>query len=263
MSFLSSLKLAQAKNNSLLCVGLDPDTSRIPAGVSIYDFLKKVIDETHDLVCAYKPQIAYFASYGGEKDLENIVTYIHSNYPDIPVIVDAKRGDIGSTAGQYAREVFERYGFDAVTVNPYLGYDSFEPFLAHKEKGVIILCKTSNPGSGDFQNMTLETGRKLYEEVAYQANHTWNEHGNILLVVGGTYPEEIARVRTIVGDDMFFLIPGIGAQWWDIEATVRAARNSHGSGMIINSARAILYPASGTSREEAIRTRDEINKYRQ
>lgn len=262
MSFTQKLRKAIEKNHSLLCIGLDPDVSRIPDGISVYEFLRHVIDETHDLVCAYKPQIAYFASYGWETDLTDIIAYIHVTYPEIPVILDAKRGDIGSTAEQYTKEVFERYRVDAVTVNPYMWGDTLSPFLTHKEKGIIVLCKTSNPGSGDFENLELANGRKLYEEVAYQAKENWNKNSNVLLVVGGTYPEEIAKVREIVGDDMYFLIPGIGAQWGDIEATVKAAKNSQWSGMIINSSRAILYPKLGTSREEAMRTRDAINQYR-
>lgn len=262
MRFHERLKHAIEKNNSLLCVGLDPDISRIPDGTSVFDFLKGIIDETHDLVSCYKPQIAYFASYGWEKDLENIIHYIQNNYPEIPVILDAKRGDIGSTADQYAKEVFERYKADAITVNPYMWGDTIAPYLNYPEKGVVILCKTSNPGSGDFEDLALTNGRKLYEEVAYRASQEWNKEGQILLVVGWTYPAEIKKVREIVGDDMFFLIPGIGAQGGDIEATVKAARNSDWSGMIINSARAILYPKMGTSREEAIRTRDIINLYR-
>lgn len=263
MSFLSSLKLAQIKNNSLLCVGLDPDITRIPWGKeNVVNFLKKVIDETHDLVCSYKPQIAYFASYGGEADLIEVIDYIHTNYSGIPVILDAKRWDIGSTAEQYAKEVFDRYHADAVTVNPYMWGDTIEPYLAYEWRWVIVLCKTSNPGSGDFEDLMLANGRRLYEEVAERARENWSKKWEILLVVGGTYPEEIVKVRDIVWDDIYFLIPGIGAQWGDIEATVKAARNSGGDGMVVNSARAILYPKSGTSREEAIRTRDTINQYR-
>lgn len=263
MSFLSSLKLAQTKNNSLLCVGLDPDTTRIPWGRdNVVTFLKSIIDETHDLVCSYKPQIAYFASYGGESDLIEVIDYIHMNYPELPVILDAKRGDIGSTAEQYAREAFERYKADAVTVNPYMWGDTIEPYLAYEWKWVVVLCKTSNPGSGDFEDLMLANGHTLYEEVAERARTDWSKKWEILLVVGGTYPEEIVKVRQIVWDDIFFLIPGIGAQWGDIEATVKAAKNTEWSGMIVNSARAILYPKTGTSREETIRTRDVINQYR-
>lgn len=263
MSFLEKLKHAQSKNNSLLCVGLDPDITRIPWGRdNVVAFLKSIIDETHDLVCSYKPQIAYFASYGGESDLTEVIEYIHTRYPEIPVILDAKRWDIGSTAEQYAKEVFERYRADAVTVNPYMWGDTIEPYLTYEGKWVIVLCKTSNPGSGDFEDLMLLSGHTLYEEVAERARTDWSKKWEILLVVGGTYPEEIAKVREIVGDDIFFLIPGIWAQWGDIEATVHAARNSEWSGMIVNSARAILYPKTGTSREEAMRTRESINQYR-
>lgn len=263
MSFLSSLKFAQEKNNSLLCVGLDPDITKIPDWKEgVFWFLKNIVDETYDLVCAYKPQIAYFSAYGWETDLKDIIVYIHTNYPHIPVILDAKRGDIGSTATQYCLEAFDRYDADAVTLNPYMWGDTLEPFLGYEDKGIIVICKTSNPGSGDFEDLELKNGRKLYEEVAYRASHDWNTHGNVLLVVGATYPAELANVRAIIWDDMQMLIPGIGAQWGDIEATVRAAKNSHGGGMIINSARAVLYPKTGTSREEAMRTRDTINQYR-
>lgn len=187
---------------------------------------------------------------------------MHTNYPDIPVILDAKRGDIGSTADQYAREIFDRYGADAITVNPYMWGDTIEPYLSYEGKWVIVLCKTSNLGSGDFENLELQNGRKLYEEVAKRALEDWSKKWEILLVVWGTYPDEIARVRHIVWEDMVFLIPGIWAQWGDIEATVKAAKNSQWAGMIINSARAVLYPKIGTSREEAMRTRDIINQYR-
>ncbi len=262
MNFRQKLISTIETNNSLLCIGLDPDISKIPTGISVYGFLKNIIDETHDLVSAYKPQIAYFSAYGWETDLEAIITYIQTNYPEIPVILDAKRGDIGSTAEQYAIEVFERYKVDAVTVNPYMWGDTIEPFLAFEWKWVIILCKTSNPGSGDFENLELINGRRLYEEVAHRAREEWSKQWEILLVVGATYPEELWNIRKIVGEDIFLLIPGIGAQWWDIESTILNARNSRWTGMIINSSRAILYPKSGTSREEALRTRDAINKYR-
>lgn len=263
MSFLQKLFLIQEKNNSLLCVGLDPDISRIPEWANwVVYFLKNIIDETHDLVCCYKPQIAYFSGYGGESDLIEIIKYIHTNYPDIPVILDAKRGDIGSTADQYAREIFDRYGADAITVNPYMWGDTIEPYLSYEGKWVIVLCKTSNPGSGDFENLELQNGRKLYEEVAKRAWEDWSKKWEVLLVVWGTYPDEIARVRNIVWDDMVFLIPGIWAQWGDIEATVKVAKNSQWAGMIINSARAVLYPQIGTSRDEAVRTRDIINHHR-
>ncbi len=263
MKFHEQLIQAIEKNKSLLCVGLDPDITRIPwEKDGVVSFLQNIIDETHDLVCAYKPQIAYFASYGWESDLIEVIEYIHTNYPLVPVILDAKRGDIGSTAEQYAKEIFERYQADAITVNPYMWGDTITPYLQYKEKWVFALCKTSNAWSGDFEDLELANGQKLYEEVASRASLDWNTDGQVSLVVGATYPAEIARVREIVGDDMFFLIPGIGAQWGDIEATVKAAKNSSWHGMIINSARAILYPKSWTSREEAVRTRDSINQYR-
>lgn len=264
MSFFSSLKLAQEKNNSLLCIGLDPDISRITWGKeSVVQFLKNIIDETHDLVCSYKPQIAYFASYGGEWDLIEVIDYIHANYPDIPVILDAKRGDIGSTAEQYAREVFDIYQVDAVTVNPYMWGDTIEPYLAYEWKWVIVLCKTSNLGSWDFQDLKLENGRTLYEEVATRAKESWSKKWDIWLVVGATHPEQAKKIREIVWDDIVFLVPWVGAQWADIQSTIESTKNSEWGGIIVNSSRAILYPKDAlTPREVATVTRDEINKYR-
>lgn len=264
MSFLLQLENAQKKNNSLLCVGLDPDIIKIPNGEKwVLSFLKNIIDQTADIVCAFKPQIAYFSSYWGEQDLEDIITYIHDKYPDIPVILDAKRGDIGPTAEQYAKEVFERYCADAVTVNPYMWWDTIEPFLRYRDRSVMVLCKTSNPWSGDFQDLKLENGHTLYEEVAHQAKAVWSQSGTVGLVVWATHPDQAKKIREIVGDNIIFLVPWIGAQWADIQTTVESTKNSYWTGIIMNSSRAILYPKDGqTPRQVAIATRDEINTYR-
>ncbi|RKP48704.1 orotidine-5'-phosphate decarboxylase [Pararobbsia silviterrae] len=267
MSFTRSLASAWARTDSLLCVGLDPEPKRFPAAIAgrpdaIYAFCRAIVDATAPFVSAFKPQIAYFASNRAEDQLESLVDYIHAHHAGIPVILDAKRGDIGSTAEQYAREAFERYRADAVTVNPYMGFDSVEPYLAHAGKGVIVLCRTSNAGGSDLQ--FLETGgRPLYQHVADLAANTWNASGEVSLVVGATFPAEIAAVREIVGE-MPLLIPGIGAQGGDIEATVRAGRTANGTGMMINSSRAILYAGKGEDYAEraaaaARETRDAIN----
>ena len=270
LSFIEALNGATKANNSMLCVGLDPDPSRFPPslaghGGAIFAFCREIVDATADLVCAFKPQIAYFASQEAEDQLEQLIQHIHQNHPTIPVILDAKRGDIGSTAEQYAKEAFERYQADAVTVNPYMGFDSIEPYLAYEKKGVIILCRTSNPGGSDLQFLEVSDGKghvePLYQRVARLASTTWNKTGQIGLVVGATFPEEIAKVREIVGD-MPLLIPGIGAQGGDIDATVKAGRGAY---MMINSSRAILYASKDSdfakaARTVAIETRDALNK---
>jgi orotidine-5'-phosphate decarboxylase len=250
----------------MLCVGLDPDLDKFPDGVErsargALDFCRRVVDSTAEFSCAFKPQIAYFAALGAERELEQLCAHIRDEHPNKVLILDAKRGDIGPTAERYAREAFDRYGADAVTVNPYLGTDSLEPFLAHTGKGVIVLCRTSNPGSGDFQSLTID-GQPLYERVARLAVGDWANRGEVALVVGATYPDELARVRAIVGD-LPLLVPGIGAQGGDVAATVTAGRDGSGYGMMINSSRAILYAASGSNWVDATvraaqRTRDEI-----
>ena len=269
-SFIQSLNSAWKKNNSLLCVGLDPDPAKFPEHLkgkpdAIFEFCKSIADATADLACSFKPQIAYFAAHRAEDQLEALIAHIHENHPGIPVILDAKRGDIGSTAEQYAVEVFERYKADAVTASPYMGRDSAEPYLAYPEKGVILLCRTSNPGGSDLQFLDVG-GRKLYEHVAHIIATEWNTTGQCALVVGATFPAEIARVRQIVGD-MPLLVPGIGAQGGDVEATVQAGRTANGCGLMINSSRAILYAGKGEDFAEAARraaqeTRDTINHYR-
>ncbi len=276
MTFIEKLTAAWQKNNSLLCVGLDPAVGRFPAHLqgkpdAIYAFCKGIVDATADLVCSFKPQIAYFAAEKAEDQLEAICTYIRERYPDIPIILDAKRGDIGATAKQYAREAFERFKADAVTLSPYMGYDSVEPYFAYPDRGTILLVRTSNPGGSDLQALQVTVdGKKvpLYQHVARLVAEKWNVHGQCGLVVGATYPAEIAAVRRIVGD-MPLLVPGIGAQGGDIKATVESGRTAAGLGMMINSSRAILYAGekegeryAAFSREAAIQTRDAINQYR-
>ncbi|MDO8036021.1 orotidine-5'-phosphate decarboxylase [Janthinobacterium sp. SUN128] len=272
MNFINKLSAAWTANNSLLCVGLDPDLAKLPAELrdlpdGITTFCTRIIDATADLACAFKPQIAYFGALGAEKQLEDICRYVRENYPHIPLILDAKRGDIGATATQYAREAFERYGADAVTVNPYMGEDSLDPYLAWKDRGVIILCRTSNPGGSDLQFLDTD-GVPLYQRVARLVADKWNKNGQCALVVGATFPEELAQVRAIVGD-MPLLVPGIGAQGGDIAATVGAGQTANGMGMMISSSRAIIYatPQAGedyadAARRVAIETRDAINAHR-
>ena len=270
MSFIAQLEQAWHARNSLLCVGLDPDPARFPAHLAgrsdaIFEFCRSIVDATADLVCCFKPQIAYFAAYRAEEQLERLIAHVHAQHPGVPVILDAKRGDIGSTAQLYAVEVFERYGADAVTINPYLGRDSVEPFLAYADRGVILLCRTSNPGGSDLQFLDVG-GERLYERVARLVASQWNGNGQCALVVGATFPAEIARVRQLVGN-LPLLVPGIGAQGGDIEATVKAGVTAAGTGLMINSSRAILYAGSAAdyadaARRAALATRDEINRWR-
>ena len=266
MNFRQQLDHRWRDAQSLLCVGLDPDPKRLPAHLrdapdGVFRFCAEMVDATADLVCAFKPQIAYFHALRAEDQLEALIAHIHARHPGIPVILDAKRGDIGATAEQYAREAFERYRADALTVNPYMGFDSVEPYLAYSDRGLIVLCRTSNPGGSDLQNLELANGRRLYEHVAELVAGPWNRHGQNALVVGATFPEELARVRNLVGD-LPLLVPGIGAQGGDIDATVRAGATSAG-GLMINSSRAILYASDGedfaeAARRVAIDTRDAI-----
>ena len=259
-TFNQQLQSAWASQGSMLCVGFDPDPKRLPLSLQgkpagIFEFCRDIADATADLVCAFKPQFAYFASQRAEAQLEKLVRHLKDKYPHIPVILDSKRGDIGSTADHYALEAFERYGADAITVNPYMGFDTIEPYLKHAGKGVIVLCRTSNPGGSDLQFLNVSpNGEPLYLHVAKLAATQWNRSGQIGLVVGATFPEEIAKVRAIVGE-MPLLIPGIGAQGGDIEATVKAGSISGkpGTGMIINSSRAILYASSGNDFAQAAR----------
>lgn len=256
MSFYDKLHAAWDSTDSMLCVGLDPDPSRLPTHLGVgMDALQRfcidIVDAVADQVCAIKPQIAYFSAIGAERVLEDVCEHVRTRHPHLVLILDAKRGDIGDTAALYAREAFVRYGADAVTVNPYLGTDSLEPFLRTPGKGTIVLCRTSNAGSGEFQ--TLRDGEALYRRVARTAQEKWRAIGEVGLVVGATYPTEVAEVRSIVGD-MPLLIPGIGTQGGDVEAVVRAGRTSTGSGMIINSSRAVLYASDGRDFASAARS---------
>ncbi len=268
MNFVEKLANAARKNKSLLCVGLDPDPKLMPDKVGVFEFNKAIIDATADLVCAYKPNIAFYEALGNEglDALKQTVKYVPD---DIPVIVDAKRGDIGNTAKAYARALFDYFSFDATTVNPYLGFDALEPFIQYSDKGVLILCRTSNAGAADFQSLRCETEehsyRPLFELVALKASQ-WNIHGNIGLVVGATYPEELRLIRNSY-PDMPLLIPGIGAQGGDLASTVRYGVNARGEGAIINSSRGIIYASPGkdfaqAARQAASSLRDQINDCR-
>lgn len=268
MGFLQKLDAAVDKNNSLLCVGLDPDASKIPVSQkSYFDFNKAIIDATAGTVCAFKPNLAFYEEKGAEgiKQLEQTCQYIRERYPDIPIILDFKNGDIGNTNNYYAGFAFRHLQVDAITIQPYEGQKALQPFLDCKEKGIIVLCKMSDEGSGEFQDLEVN-GRKLFLEVADRVATKWNANGNCLLVVGATYPDDLAQVRQLAGD-MTILVPGIGAQGGDIEAALKAGLNSDGKGLIINSSRAILYASDGEDFAEAAgaaatKMRDEINQYR-
>ena len=265
------LRDAGAKNQSMLCVGLDPEPSRFPADLKgtankIYDFCARIVDTTADLVNAFKPQIAYFAAHRAESQLERLMEHIRRVAPHVPIILDAKRGDIGSTAEQYAIEAFERYGADAVTLSPFMGFDSVAPYLKYQGKGAFLLCRTSNPGGDDLQNQRLssvEGSPLLYEHVARLAQGPWNLNGQLGLVVGATYPAEIDRVRALA-PTLPLLIPGVGAQGGDAIATVKAGLRANGP-IIVNSSRAILYAASDAqfadaARREALKTREVLQQ---
>jgi orotidine-5'-phosphate decarboxylase len=270
MNFIDMLTSRWRGADSLLAVGLDPDPARFPAHLrdrpgAIFEFCRAIVDATADLACAFKPQIAYFASTRAEDQLERLIAHIRAQHPDVPVILDAKRGDIGSTAEHYAREAFERYTAHAVTLSPYMGFDSIEPYLAYPDRGAFLLCRTSNAGGNDLQMLDIG-GERLFERVARMTASTWNRTGQLGLVVGATFPEELARVRALVGD-VPLLVPGIGAQGGDVEASVKAGQTAAGLGMVVNSSRAILYAGKGEdfaekARAVAMATRDEINRYR-
>ncbi len=272
MTFLEQLQGAERQNGSLLCVGLDPEPGKFPASMKgdaskIYDFCAQIVDATADLAISFKPQIAYFAAHRAENQLEKIMAHMRRIAPHVPVILDAKRGDIGATAEQYALEAFERYGADAVTLSPFMGFDSVQPYLKHHGKGAFLLCRTSNPGGDDLQNQRLasvEGQPLLYEHIAKLAQGPWNVNGQLGLVVGATYPAEIERVRSLA-PTLPLLIPGVGAQGGDAVATIKAGyRQSNGAttgAVIVSSSRAILYASSGddfaqAARQEAMRTRD-------
>jgi orotidine-5'-phosphate decarboxylase len=271
MTFLDQLRTAERQNGSLLCVGLDPDPAKFPHHLrgdasKIYDFCAAIVEATADLVIAFKPQIAYFAAHRAEEQLERLVAHMRRVAPHVPVILDAKRGDIGNTAEQYAIEAFERYGADAVTLSPFMGFDSVQPYLKYHGKGAFLLCRTSNPGGDDLQNQRLSDvpgAPLLYEHIASMAQGPWNLNGQLGLVVGATYPAEIERVRA-VAPHVPLLIPGVGAQGGDAVATVKAGWRAAGgettAPIIVNSSRAILYASSATdyaqvARTEAMKTR--------
>ena len=272
MTFLDQLRTAERQNSSLLCVGLDPEPTKFPAHLKgdaskIYDFCAAIVDATADLVNSFKPQIAYFAAHRAEDQLEKLMEHMRRTAPQVPVILDAKRGDIGSTAEQYAKEAFERYGADAVTLSPFMGFDSVAPYLKYHGKGAFLLCRTSNPGGDDFQPQRLldVPGQpRLYEHIASLAQGPWNLNGQLGLVVAATYPAEIERVRALA-PTLPLLIPGVGAQGGDAVATVKAGwRTADGQTtgpIVVNSSRAILYASHGpdfaaAARQEALRTRD-------
>ena len=267
--FYQKLKDAWGAQNSLVCIGLDPDVRRIPSVITgkdaLFVFNREIIDATAGWACSFKPQIAYYSAVAAEDQLLKTIDYIHRHYPNIPVILDAKRGDIGATAKMYAIEAFERYQADAVTVNPYMGGDTLEPFLRYQDKGIIVLCRTSNPGSGDIQG--LSTGADTVSTtVARLAAGDWNSHSNVALVVGATYPAEIAAVRSIVGD-MPLLIPGVGAQGGNLAAVLAAGLNTQRSGLLINASRSIIYASDRddfavAAEREAGRLCQQINKIR-
>ena len=267
MSFTERLAQAADRNASLLCVGLDPDPAKFPGAWRgdagrIFDFCARIVEATHDLVLAFKPQIAYFAAHRAEEQLERLMANLRRVAPGVPVILDAKRGDIGATAEQYAREAFERYQADAVTLSPFMGFDSIEPYLRYAGKGAIVLCRTSNPGGDDLQALRLQgAGERLYEHLARLAQGPWNRNGQLGLVVGATYPAELARVRELA-PTLPLLVPGVGAQGGDAAATVRAAWRPDAP-IIVNSSRAVLYASAGddfadAARRVALATRAEL-----
>jgi orotidine-5'-phosphate decarboxylase len=272
LRFVDRLARRWSGARSLLCVGLDPDPARFPAHLhgdaAIFDFCRAIVDATHDLVCAFKPQIAFFAAHRAEDQLEALIAHIHARYPGLPVILDAKRGDVGSTSEQYAREVFERYRADATTVQPYQGYDAIAPYLAYPGKGTIVLCRTSNASGDELQALQVRSphgDEPLYLHVARLVAEHWNTNGQCGLVVGATYPKELAAVRAVVGD-LPILVPGIGAQGGDLEASVAAGATAAG-GLMLSSSRAVLYASQGedfadAARRVAMETRDAIEACR-
>lgn len=268
-NFSTNVRSASIKNKSFVCLGLDPDLSQMPSHLTssntpYFDFNKAIIEGTADIVCAYKPQIAHYSAFGRENELEKTISFIKTNYPDIPVILDSKRGDIGNTAHFYGVEAFERYGADALTLSPYLGFDSIEPFLKWEGKGLIILCKTSNRGSPLFQNLKTPD-IELYLKVASEVK-SWSAKGDFSIVVGATQPEILKVIRDIVGD-MLFLVPGIGAQGGDLGLVMKEGISKAKSGdpsLMINSSRGIIYASSGEdfaekAREACLSLREQIN----
>ncbi len=272
MIFQDKLNNIVRKNNSLLSVGLDPQMEKMPKCFMgkkniFFEFNKAIIEATHDLVCIYKPNSAFYEAYGAEgvKQLKLTCDFIKKTYPNIPILLDTKRGDIGNTNEAYAKYIFSYLGVDATTLQPYLGYEANIPYLELKDKGFFILCRTSNKGAGEFQDLIID-GKPIFEIVAENVAKKWNGNGNCMIVVGATYPGELKAVRRIVGD-MTLLVPGVGAQGGDLEKTLKVGLNSKKEGVIINSSRGILYASNGTdfakkAREEAQKLRDQINIFR-
>ena len=270
MTFMQALRARWQQADTLVCVGLDPEPAKFPARFArdpdaVFAFCRDIADATAEYACAFKPQIAHFAALRAEGALERLVAHLKSAHPAVPVILDSKRGDIGSTAQHYATEAFDRYGADAVTVNPYLGRDALDPFLDRADRGVIILCRTSNPGAGELQDL-LVAGRPLYQHVAEKAANEWNANGNVALVVGATWPEQLAEVRALV-KDVPLLVPGVGAQGGDAAAVVANARTPDGTGLMISSSRAVLYASAGddyahAAADAARALRDAVNRHR-
>ena len=256
MDFTDKLAAATQRNASMLCVGLDPEPAKFPEAwrnepARIFDFCAAIVDATKDLVCAFKPQIAYFAAQRAEDQLERLIGHIHGVAPGVPVVLDAKRGDVGSTAEQYAREAFERYQADAVTLSPFMGLDSIEPYMRYSGRGLLLLCRTSNPGGSDLQAQRLVGGDRVFEHIARLAAGEWNRGGQLGLVVGATFPQEIARVRELA-PTLPLLIPGLGHQGGDAEATVRAGWRP-GAPIMVSSSRAVLYAGAGSDFASAAR----------
>jgi orotidine-5'-phosphate decarboxylase len=273
MQFSKKLATIVAQNNSLLCVGLDPDITKLPPSISghqkpLFAFNKVIIDATADLVCAFKLNSAMYEATGssGIDQLQKSCIYLNKHYPTIPIILDFKRGDIGNTNNYYAQFAFEYLGVDAITINPYMGEFANQPFLKYKNKGIFVLCRTSNPGADEFQDLQVK-GKKIYRIVAEEVLNKWNKHNNCFLVIGSPYPNELAEIRRVIGDKGTFLIPGLGTQGGNAEKTVKAGLNSKGQGAIINSSREVIYASrnanfGASARAKAIVLRDEINKYR-
>jgi orotidine-5'-phosphate decarboxylase len=249
-TFAERLSQAQRSSGSLVCIGLDPDADKLPPDLArepapLYAFNRRIVDATFDIAAAYKPQIAFYSAVGAEEQLTLSIRYIRERAPAAVVILDAKRGDIGNTAEAYASEAFDRYDADAVTVNPYMGADSVRPFLARKDRGALLLCRTSNSGAKDFQDLCCD-GLPLYRHVAKHAVEHWNQHGNLMLVVGATVPREMAELRA-AHPLVPFLVPGIGAQGGDLQATLAAGLDAQGAGVLISASRSIIYAGGGSA----------------
>ncbi len=274
MDFKRKLAASWVKNNSLLSVGLDPNMDMLPAHLRgdktpFFTFNKTIIDAVADLVCAFKPNSAFYEARGanGIAELKQTCDYIQDKYPKIPIILDFKRGDIGNTNDHYNKFAFDYLQVDAVTVQPYQGRQAVQPFLDRKDKGIMVLCRTSNPGSEEFQDLQV-AGHKLYLQVAQNVVDYWNANNNCQLVVGATDPQAMAEIRELAGDEMVFLVPGLGAQGGEPGPTVKAGLNKAGTGLIINSSREIIYSSDGqdfamAARAKAQESRDAINKYRE